>query len=71
MGVVVWRVMAFVWPSSLVSVPGDLRLPLALLGAAGVLPGPADAWNLAFGLVPVSLAIPLLTVPRTLREGTA
>lgn len=31
-GVLLWRVVAFRWPSSFVSVPDGLRLPLALLG---------------------------------------
>lgn len=34
---------------------------LAILGAAGVLPGQAEAWNLALAIIPISLMIALRT----------
>jgi hypothetical protein len=33
----------------------------ALLGAGGVLPGHPEAWNLALGLIPISLAVALVS----------
>ncbi len=34
---------------------------VALLGSGGVLPGPAEAWNLAYGLLPICLVVALLS----------
>ncbi|MCI0415005.1 hypothetical protein L0222_19705 [bacterium] len=34
---------------------------VALLGSGGILPGLSDAWNLAFGLIPISLALALIS----------
>lgn len=42
-GVLLWRGAAYLWPSSLVSVPGSLRLPFALLGLLFLVCGVA-AW---------------------------
>jgi len=58
-GVFLWRVTAFLLPSSLVSAPGGLRLPLALLGvlflgcgvwAWWIRPSRATAIFLAYGI---------------------
>lgn len=43
-GVVLWRLAAFEWPSSFVSLPGGLRLPLALMGLAFLACGLAAWW---------------------------
>jgi hypothetical protein len=34
---------------------------LALLGAGGLLPGVPEAWNLALGVVPIALAVALVS----------
>ena len=39
---------------------------IATLGAEGVLLEQSDAWNLAYGLVPISLAIALVSHPRNM-----
>jgi len=43
-GVLVWRAAAHRWPSSLVSIPDGLQLPLALLGAVFLVSGIGAWW---------------------------
>ncbi len=42
--VVLWRVAALAWPSSLVTIPDSIRLPLALLGVLFLLCGVSAWW---------------------------
>jgi hypothetical protein len=34
---------------------------VAQLGSSGALPGPPDVWNLLFGIIPISLAVALVS----------
>jgi hypothetical protein len=42
-----------------------MSIVIATLGAEGILLKQSEAWNLVYGLVPISLAIALVSRPRT------
>ncbi len=54
--VLLWRAMALLWPSSLVSIPDSLRLPITLLGVLFLVCG-AAAWRLRPGRFTVVLLL--------------
>ena len=54
--VLLWRATALLWPSSLVSIPDSLRLPITLLGVLFLVCG-AAAWRLRPGRFTVVLLL--------------